>query len=211
MRRGRTCEGWPDHRGNSLEHQKETERICQLVKTQQIDEDHASQTNIGSAGDSENGAVNNLPVVGGHEAAEGHGDATENKAGVVEVESVDEAPITEPTKEEATKSVGDADDGEKERGVFLGDFPATSSVHCVHIGHVEPDACKEVGDGVHQEDGIFEEGEVDHLLEHPRVLAADVAAQHLGLLLASAQLAGFRRYLPHRPSVRVRVVPARSR
>ena len=206
-----TCEGRADHRGNSLEHEQQPERICQLVKTKEIHEHHTGQTDIGAAGDSEDGAVDDLPSVRGHEAAEAHGDAAEDEAGVVEVEPVDEAPITEPAKEEATKCVGDADDGEKERGVFLGDFPATSSVHCVHIGHVEPDACEEVGDGVHQEDGIFEEGEVDHLLEHPRVLAADVAAQHLGLLLASAQLTSLSSDLPHRPSVRVRVVPARSR
>ena len=206
-----TCEGRADHRGNSLEHEQQPEGICQLVKTKEINEHHTGQTDIGAAGDSEDGAVDDLPSVRGHEAAEAHGDAAEDEAGVVEVESVDEAPITEPTKEEATKGVSDADDGEKERGVFLGDFPPASPVHCVHIGHVEPDASKEVGDGVHQEDGIFEEGEVDHLLEHPRVLAAHVAAQHLGLLLASAQLTGLCCDLPHRPSVRVRVVPARSR
>ena len=169
-----TCEGRADHRGNSLEHEQQPEGICQLVKTKEINEHHTGQTDIGATGDSEDGAVDDLPSVRGHEAAEAHGDAAEDEAGVVEVESVDEPPITKPTKEEATKGVGDADDGEKERGVFLGDFPPTSPVHCVHIGHVEPDASKEVGDGVHQEDGILEQTEVNHLIEGSSLFGADI-------------------------------------
>ena len=207
MRRGRTCEGWPDHRGNSLEHQKETERICQLVKTQQIDEDHASQTNIGSAGDSENGAVNNLPVVGGHEAAQAHGDATEDEAGVVEVESVDEALVAQPSKEKSAKCVGNADDGEEKGGLLLIDVPASGPVHCVHVRHVEPYARQEVADGIHEKYWISEETEVDHLAEHSCILLADLTTADLGILLPSAQLASLRRNLSHRPSVGVRVVP----
>ena len=207
MRRGRTCEGWPDHRGNPLEHEQEAKGICQLVKTQQIDEDHASQTNIGSTGDSENGAVNNLPVVGGHEAAESHGDATENKAGVVEVESVDDALVAQPAKEESSEGVCDADYREKERRLLFLDVPASRPVHRVHIRHVEADACQEVADRVHEKDGIFEETEVNHLTEDPSILVADVAAADLGVLLATAELPRLRGNLSHRPPVCVRVVP----
>ena len=121
-----TCEGGPDHRGNSLEHEEEAKSICQLVKAEQIDEDDTGQTNVGSTGHSEDGAVHNLPVVGGHEAAEAHGDATEDKAGVVEVESVDEPLVAQPTKEKSTECVGNADDGEEEVQITAPRFTLTT-------------------------------------------------------------------------------------
>ena len=211
MRRGRTCEGWPDHRGNSLEHEQEAKSICQLVKAQQIDEDDTGQPNVGSTGHPKDGAVHDLPVVGGHEAAEAHGDATEDQAGVVEVESVDEALVAQPSKEKSAKCVGNADDGEEKGGLLLIDVPASGPVNCVHVRHVEPYARQEVTDGIHEKYWISEETEVDHLAEHSRILFADLATADLGILLPSAQLARLRCNLSHRTSVGVRVVPGNEK
>ena len=208
MKGGGTCEWGADHGGNSLEHQQEAKSICQLVKTQQIDEDNTGQTNVGSTGHSEDGTVHNLPVVCRHEAAEAHGDATEDEAGVVEVESVDDALVAQPAKEKSSECVGNPDDGEEEGGLFFTDVPASSSVHCVDVRHIEAYAGEEVADGIHEKYWISEETEVDHLAENPRILVAHSATADLGILLSSAQLAGLGGNLSHRPSVSVRVVPA---
>ena len=205
-----TCEGRADHRGNSLEHEQQPERICQLVKTKEIHEHHTGQTDIGATGDSEDGAVDDLPRVRGHEAAEAHGDAAEDEAGVVEVESVDHPLVAQPTKEKSAEGVCNTDDREKEGRLFFRDVPASRPVYCVHVRHVEAYAREEVADGVHEKNGISEETEVDHLAEHPCILVAHSATANLGILLSSAKLPSLCGNLSHRPSVSVRVVPEQA-
>ena len=104
-------------------------------------------------------------------------------------------------------SRGDADDGEKEGGLFFVDVPASCSVHRVDIRHIEAYAGEEVADGIHEKYGISEETEVDHLAEHPRILLADSATANLGILLPSAQLARLCCNLSHGTSVSVWVFP----
>lgn len=80
-------------RSYSLKQQQESEGICKFVKSEEVHEDDASETDVGPAGDTEDGAVYGLGVVVRAEDAGSHRDAADDETGVVQIQTVNPSPV----------------------------------------------------------------------------------------------------------------------
>ena len=79
-----------------------------------------------------------------HEAAETHGDTTDDETGVVEIQSVDPLSVTQPAKTQPRHSVGDTNHRDQERGILLINLEFLCSVHREDIWSIEANTREEV-------------------------------------------------------------------
>ena len=93
-----------------MEHEQQAESVCKFIKTEQIYEHDAGEADVCAGGGPEDGAVDGLGGVGVHEDGEAHGEAADDEADVVEVQTVDPGPVTEPAQAQPRHRVGDPDD-----------------------------------------------------------------------------------------------------